>query len=365
MYLLHRTTLMGTMILLGVAFSGAAQDRENSRFQREDVNRDGKVSREEFSGPDRVFRQLDKNGDGYVTRREVFQRMGQREKGGRAPIPFFIPPEDVIHVKNVPYGKGGDRPLFLDILQPRDPPDAPMAVIVFIHGGGWRGGDKTVALPKLLPFAQAGYFCATINYRLTDEAIFPAQVYDSKCAIRYLRAHAEKYGIDPARIGVWGASAGGHLAALLGTSGGVKALEGKGGWPEASSRVQAVCDWFGPTDFMRFARTVPENHAGTPRGPLERLLGGPVSGKENLARRASPVTYISGDDPPFLIMHGRQDKTVPFQQSEELHARLTEAGVSAELVLDEKAEHGGPFFRSPETRARVMAFFDKHLRGTG
>jgi acetyl esterase/lipase len=126
----------------------------------------------------------------------------------------------------------------------------PMPVIVWIHGGAWIGGNKDSGIPLLLPFAKRGYLGASISYRFSKEAKFPAQIEDCKCAIRFLRAKAKEFNIDPERIGVWGASAGGHLSAMLGTAGDVKELEGSGGWEGFSSRVSAVCDWFGPSDLL-------------------------------------------------------------------------------------------------------------------
>ena len=157
-----------------------------------------------------------------------------------------------------------------------------------------------------MPLAAKGYAVASINYRLSQHAVFPAQIEDCKAAIRWLRANAAKYHLDPDHIGVWGASAGGHLVALLGTTGSVKELEGKGGNLDQSSRVQCVVDWFGPTDLA----TMGGSH-DKPGSPESRLIGGPVQENKEKARKASPLTYVSKDSAPFLIMHGDQDNTVP------------------------------------------------------
>jgi acetyl esterase/lipase len=138
--------------------------------------------------------------------------------------------------------------------KPTSPAVKPMPVIVWIHGGAWIGGSKDSGIPLLLPFAKRGYFCASISYRFSKEAKFPAQIEDCKCAIRFLRAKAKEFNIDTERIGVWGESAGGHLAAMLGTAGDVKEFEGSGGWEGFSSRVSAVCDWFGPSDLLGQAK---------------------------------------------------------------------------------------------------------------
>ena len=246
----------------------------------------------------------------------------------------------------------------MDILHPVET-SGPLPAIVWIHGGGWGAGDKRRGARNILPFAERGYVCVSISYRLTDEAVFPAQIHDCKAAIRYLRAHAGQYGIDPDRIGVWGASAGGHLAALLGTSGGITGLEGDEGWPDFSSRVQAVCDWYGPVDFYSAAHQAPED-----RRP-EKLLGGEVLENRELAALASPVSHATPDDPPFLIMHGTRDDVVPLKQSRLLKWALSRQGVPVYFSVVRGGEHGGERFEQEKVRAKVMKFFDAHLKGPG
>lgn len=274
---------------------------------------------------------------------------------------------DVEVIRNVEYGKGGNTSLTLDIARPKIQPKKPMPVVVFIHGGGWQKGSKESGLIKIVPLAQKGYFCATINYRLTDVAPFPAQIEDCKCAIRWVRAHAKEYNLDADHIGVWGGSAGGHLVALLGTSGGVKALEGKGGWDKYSSRVQAVADYFGPTDFLYWAEEAEKKgidleqlQAQRAGGAISKLLGGPFSKKLDVAKQASPTTYITKDDPPVFIGHGENDNLVPLSQSKVFYDALEKEGVKATLHIVKGKGHG---FRDPETDKMVADFFDKHLRG--
>jgi acetyl esterase/lipase len=260
-------------------------------------------------------------------------------------------PEDVELIRDVEFGQGGGRPLKLHILRPRSRPAEPMPVLVWIHGGGWRAGSRDGGIGRLGRFAQRGYFCASIEYRLSSEAVFPAQIEDCKCAIRFLRARAKEYQLHPERIGVWGSSAGGHLVALLGTSAGVKELEGCGGWPEFPSRVQAVCDFCGPADFPRWGDTA--------HPAVVALLGGPVKEKAELAARASPVTFVTKDAPPFLIVHGDMDRTVPLSQSESLHEALQKAGVDVTLHVVKGGGHG---IGGPEIEKMVEEFFDKHLK---
>ena len=306
--------------------------------------------------------------------------------GAQAAAPAATPmrvPDDVQLVRDVVYGKVGDRELKLDILRPKaaatapgapqapdapqapgapvapDAPVAPMPVIVYVHGGGWESGNKADALWQLIPFAQKGYFCVTVDYRLIGEAAWPAQIEDCKCAVRFLRAKAAEFNIDPQHVGAWGASAGGHLVALMGTAADAKELEGKGGWADQSSRVQAVCDWFGPTDLTVIASQSAGGLLSQRGNPVEHLLGGPPADLPEKARQASPITYVTPDAPPFLIMHGDKDTLVPMAQSELLRDALAKAKVEAKLEVVKGAGHG---FGSPELTKLVMDFFDSHLK---
>jgi acetyl esterase/lipase len=204
---------------------------------------------------------------------------------------------------------------------------------------------------------------ASINYRLTDTAAFPAQIEDCRAAVRWLRAHAKMYRIDPAHIGVCGASAGGHLVALLGTAGDEKGWDGVGGHADQSARVQAVCDYFGPADFTSAGYALAKADSA-----LGKLLGGSIADRKGLARQASPVVYATKDDPPFLIIHGDQDRLVPLRQSEILHDSLKRAGVDATFLTVKNGVHG-PFDSrcepSPDQiREIVVGFFDRHLKTT-
>jgi len=337
--------------------------RFRERLRRDDKDGDGKVTREEFSGPARLFQRLDRNGDGAIDRQEAEQFAGDLAKPGGPPTEQRALPGGLEEIRDVVFGKGGERSLKLNIIRPRERPAEPMPVVVWIHGGAWRAGSKEGR--QTLALAQRGYFTASIEYRLSQEAIFPAQIEDCKCAIRWLRAHAKEHGIDPERIGVWGSSAGGHLVALLGTSGGVAELEGKGGWQEQSSRVQAVCDFFGPTDFTRMMEggSTMDHYAAT--SPESLLIGGPVLENKDKCAKANPIIYVTADDPPFLVVHGEQDRTVPITQSELLHDALRKAKVEATFVRVKRGGHGfgGDTDPSPQAiQTMVAEFFDKHLR---
>lgn len=229
--------------------------------------------------------------------------------------------------------------------------------MVWIHGGAWLGGSKE--RPPALRFVAKGYAVASVNYRLSQHAIFPAQIEDCKAAIRWLRANAAKHGYDPNRIGVWGSSAGGHLVALLGTTSGVKEFD-VGPNAGVSSRVQAVCDFFGPTDFTKMSSFPSTMHHDAPDSPEAKLIGGPVQENKDKARRANPITYVTKDDPPFLIVHGDKDPLVPHNQSELLLDALKKAGLEATLYTVQGGGHGG--FKDPQVDVLVTQFFERHLR---
>ena len=197
--------------------------------------------------------------------------------------------------------------LTLDLYRPEEVSGL-LPVIVCIHGGHWGAGAKERC--PAVTLVQDGYAVASIDYRLTGTAPFPAQIEDCKAAVRWLRANASTYRLDPDHIGVWGYSAGGHLAALLGTSGGVPELEGSGDNMQYSSQVQAVCDVAGPADLLAMTNLGPKRISA-----IEGLLGGPLEKDKTKAIAASPIHYVSKDDPPFLIVHGEADRVVPVEQS--------------------------------------------------
>lgn len=264
-------------------------------------------------------------------------------------------------IRNITYATVDKTQLLLDLYIPQGATEA-LPLIVWIHGGGWRQGSKEQC--PAVQFTVNGYAAASISYRLTDKATFPAQIYDCKAAIRFLRANAGKYGIDPDRIGVWGASAGGHLAALLGTSGNVLELEGNvGKYIGFSSEVQAVCDWFGPTDFMSIEEASTAQMKQTLDPLVTALLGGKPFDKREAALMASPTTHIwrGKEIPPFLIMHGTKDNIVPLQQSRLLFKQLRKAKVSAKLKIIKGAGHGSGFDK-PLVNGMMLRFFDIKLK---
>ena len=264
---------------------------------------------------------------------------------------------------DIEYARVGDSTsLKLDIYMPAIDVDGPAPAVVYIHGGGWRAGDRKVK--RILFPMEREYVVISIDYRLTTEAIFPAQIHDCKGAIRWVRAHAAEYGIDPERIGVLGTSAGAHLASLVGTSGDVAELEGEvGGNLEYSSRVQAVCSWFGLGNIATLPRYPSSQKFDVLTSPISMLLGGLLEDRLDLARLASPATWISPDDPPFLLQHGTDDMTVPFGASVEFDSALRSGGVEVEFQPVVGAAHGGPAFESDSVRGKGIEFFERHLLG--
>lgn len=272
------------------------------------------------------------------------------------------PPPGVEAHRDLAYGPHKERHT-LDVFTPKS--DKPTPLVIWIHGGAWQQGSKNGGNPatRLL---EKGYAVAAINYRLSHHAVFPAQIEDCKAAVRFLRANARKFNLNPDAFGAWGASAGGHLVALLGTGGDVKELEGDvGDHKGVSSRVQAVCDFYGPTDLTKMAeqeKVKGKIDHNSPTSPESKLVGGPIQQNKEKAAKANPITFVTKDDPPVLMLHGDADPLVPLGQSEILLDALKKAGVEAELVVIKGGGHGGAGFGTPEMSAKVAAFFDKHLK---
>lgn len=249
----------------------------------------------------------------------------------------------------------------------------PYPVIVQIHGGAFAGGDKAdMQLRPVLAALQRGYAVVAINYRLSGEARFPAQIQDVKAAIRWVRANATRLGLDTSKVAAWGNSAGGHLAALAGTSEGVRELEDPTlGNPDQSSRVQAVVDWYGPIDFLQMDPQFQASGLGRPdhspaTSPEGRLLGAALADVPDRVAAANPETYITPGDPPFFIQHGTRDPLVPTQQSEHFAAALRRVLGPERVTLGllEGAGHGGPAFETPANLALVLDFLDRVLGHT-
>ena len=255
------------------------------------------------------------------------------------------------------YARPEGIPLTLDLYRP-EISFGELPLVIFVHGGGWKNGDKTVVQKKATWLTEHGFAVAGIDFRQTDEAGWPSQINDCYAAVRWLRENGQKLGLATERIAAAGTSSGGHLVALMGTRAS----------PEnesTSSRVQAVLDWFGPADLL----TMPPNNVGNGRSAEDvansngaKLLRATVREVPELAKDASALYQVSGDDAAFLIMHGDADEGVPFDQSQRLHAALIAAGAESELIIFPRAGHGGKAFETKEARGNVVAFLNQHLR---
>ncbi len=366
--------LSGSLLLLVFLFpqAGVSQpsqkkslkDAGKIQFERMDRNQDGKLTLDEIPVRGKgLFRKIDSNKDGIITLKEHLefrkQRDDQRPRGNQRRGPRL--PEGTEVSQDIYYIKDGHDRQTLDVYVPAEA-EGKLPLVIWIHGGGWRNGDKR-SCPALY-LLKEGYVVASINYRLSQDAVFPAQIQDCKAAIRYLKSHADQFHIDPNRVGVWGSSAGGHLVALVGTSGDVTDLEHpQSPKSEFTSTVQAVCDYYGPTDFVNMDKHATIKRPVMPdsaESPESKLLGGPIQENLEKAKAASPITYVTKNDPPFLIVHGDSDPLVPVSQSKVLQEKLTTTGVESELVIIEGGGHGP--FKSSEMQEKVKHFFDKHLK---
>jgi acetyl esterase/lipase len=270
-------------------------------------------------------------------------------------IPAAFAQGDIELKTDIVYGKGGDQDLLLDLARPKTG-SGPFPAIIAIHGGSWRQGNKASFRPFIMGAAKQGYVAITVSYRFAPKHKFPAQIEDVKCAVRWLRANAKKYNINPDKIGAIGASAGAHLALLLGVMDKDDGMEGKGGNPKHSSKVQAVVNFFGPTDYQvgmmsKYAKRV-----------LNDFLGGTREENPKAYKAAAPVTYVSVKDAPVQTHHGTADKIVPYDQALRLQIALKKAGVANELHTVDKAGHGWGGKKMSKSVELTFKWFGKYLK---
>lgn len=276
--------------------------------------------------------------------------------------------------KDITFATVDGHALKLDLFMPKTvktnakkPP-----LVVFIHGGGWRNGSYKRCHTKWL--TEYGFAVASVGYRLTDKAIFPAQVHDCKAAIRWLRAHGADYGYDATRIGVAGTSAGGYLALMMGVTGKASAtnkakndrheLEGKvGEYLDQSSAVHAIVDYYGPSDFVLRSQNQPSK-TESKDGSVYKLLGGPASKNLALAKLASPVFHVTKDDPPLLIIHGEKDTTVKPDQAKRMAEAYGQLKLDITLESAPGGGHGGSMYFKGKYRDIVAKFLRTHLMTT-
>lgn len=291
-------------------------------------------------------------------------------------VPFVIPPAKTEHITrkmfDLPYATLSNAQK-LDIYWPEEG-KGPFPVIVSIHGGAFMGGDKRdVQVTSMLQGLERGYCVVGVNYRMSGEAKFPALIHDIKAAIRWIRANAKEYLFDPERIATWGGSAGGYQSLMAGVSADVPELDDPSlGNADLPCHVQAVVDWFGPTDFLKMDKQLMESGMAPETGrehngsdsPESLLLGKQITLIPNVVRSANPETYIHPNVPPLLIQHGTRDNIVPHQQSVNFAAKIRELCGSDRVVLEllEGAGHGDPMFESTDNLKKVFEFLDKFLK---
>jgi acetyl esterase/lipase len=264
-------------------------------------------------------------------------------------------------MRGIEYARVGEHALQLDLYLPPAKAGAQPPLVVWVHGGAWRSGSR--AEMPLGSLVQRGYAIASVDYRLTPVAPFPAQVHDLKAAIRFLRARARSFGLDVRHIAVAGSSAGGHLAALVGVTNGDRALEGRvGDRLRTSSRVHAIVSLYGASNLQSIlSQSTP--HGLSVRVPaLQLLLGGQPDDQPALARQASPVAHVDARDPPLLLIHGDADPQMPPEQSHELAARYRAVGAAVELAIVPGGKHGGDVFYDEDRLALIERFLARHLR---
>lgn len=251
----------------------------------------------------------------------------------------------------------------LDLLLPKNPKQAKLPIIVFIHGGAWRAGDKRSGRRQLERFVASGdYAGVTVGYRLSQEAHWPAQIHDCKAAIRWIRGNADSHGLDASKIAVWGTSAGGHLVSMLGTSAEVQGLEGTlGNYGDQSSRVTCVANYFGPSQLLTMDDHPSSIVHNAVDSPESQLIGAAIQENKTKANNASPISHVTADDAPFLHVHGDQDKLVPYPQSVALDKALDAQGVSSLLITMADKGHGR--FANPKLNQLLSHFFAQHLLG--
>ena len=347
--------------LLLPMLSSAQELKPDRRFTEWDSDKDGKLTREELPERNRKnFGRVDTDKDGFISLREHLTFVGRLPRNrNQARQPRAL--QGVKIEKNIAYA-GTDNPRqALDLALPeKRATDRPLAVIAYIHGGGWRQGSKDGGLNRLGAYLATGrYAGVSIGYRLSGEAKWPQQLYDCKAAIRWLKANSKKYGLDPKRIAVYGTSAGGHLVAMLGVTGNNKELEGDlGPYKDYSGSVAAVLDYFGPTQFLLMNSKPSKIDHDAPRSPESLLIGGAIQENKEKTLHAAPMSYISKKACPFLIVHGTKDMAVPFHQSEILDKALDKLEVESILI---RVEGGGHGVRGTPLDKLGLAFLEKHF----
>ena len=361
-------SISAILFLIHLNIPAQAQEiNEDTIFNQWDKNKDGKLQLEELPPNARPnFKKADQNNDGTISRVEdgIFRsKLRKNRRINREENPQFN--KNLIKIEsNIFYTKNKNPRQSLDLIIPIKRASKKLPVIVYIHGGAWKSGNKEQGLRHLTPYVESGnYIGASIGYRLSSESKWPNQIYDCKAAIRWIRGNAKKYNIDADKIGAIGHSAGGHLVSMLGTSSNIKALEGSlGDYKKLLSNVNCVVNFFGPSAFLemsKFPSTIDHNSA---QSPESQLIGGALNENEKNAKLASPIHYVSKDDVPFMHIHGTNDQLVPYNQSVIFNKKLLQAGCESVLITVKEGGHGG--FKNEKIKILTDKFIDKHLRNS-
>ena len=369
MALVPKTALSPALYLIPlVLLTPALADR----FDDWDQNKDGKLVKSELpKSAQRNFAKADKDDDGYISREEHSTFVGRsrsnrresKKETGNSPRKKPGTIEGIKITLDLPYLDTGNPKHRLDLLLPEGAkPESPLPVIVWIHGGAWRAGNKKSGHGRLAPFVQSGEFAAvSVAYRLSQEAKWPSQIEDCQAAIRWIKANAEEFHLDPKRIGVWGSSAGGHLVAMIGALSGSapKRESAKSGGKQPDASVTCVVDFFGPTDFLRMNDHDSTMDHDAENSPESQLIGGKIQENKERSQKANPINYVNSRSSPMFIAHGDADKLVPHDQSVRLQKVLKKKRVPSIFVTMKGSGHG---FHSEELNTRVGLFFARHLQ---
>ena len=360
----NMTRITLCLFLLLSIKANAQVSTKKTIFDRWDQNGDGKLTKEELPQNAKPnFDRADKNNDGFISREEdknFRERSGRRQRNGSRDQLN----NDRINIKtDIPYADTENPRQSLNLILPKDRKKKILPALIYIHGGGWKNGNKNQGNVRLIPYVESGeYVGISIGYRLSGEAQWPAQIHDCKAAIRWVRGNAKNYGINPEKIGMFGTSAGGHLVAMLVTSKNVKELEGDlGNYKKMKSTVHCVVNFFGPSALLEMSKYPSRIDHDAANSPESELIGGALQENKKKAMDASPINYVTKDDCPFIHVHGTDDQLVPYNQSVILHKKLLENGCDSRLITVKGGGHGG--FRNDTIQKITEKFFAKQLLG--
>ena len=337
--------ILGPLVCFTLCIYSEVLGEPSPEFVRRDKNMNGLLEGDELTGvPKTLLGRLDINRDGKISAREDETLYQQRR-------PNFT-------IQTLFYAANDNSRQTLDLLLPKQASIDPRPCLIFVHGGGWRSGNKSQGHPHLRAYVDSQkYVGVSVGYRLSGEAKWPAQLYDCKAAIRFLHANARKYKIDTKRIIVLGTSAGGHLASMIAVTGNQEELQGDvGNHLTQPSTVSGAISYYGPTDFLRmddFPSQIKHNSADSPES---QLIGASIQSVPDKTRQANPTNFLDSDDPPLICIHGDQDRLVPYNQSEILFEAMKERALPTALIRVKDGGHGG--FANPAIKRIERQFIN-------